>query len=173
MIFIQMSGVPGSGKSTLSKSISEYLDVVVVDHDVTKTSLMGMGNNQLSSLDIGKVSYDIDWLLIEMLLSQNKNVIFDSPCLYDEIIEKGMALSEKYRATYKYVECKNMDFNDIMQRLKSRKAKISQITKYKSYDVFYKALIGSKRPDNDNFIIVDTSQPISSYIMRVVHYINN
>lgn len=132
MFFIQMSGVPGSGKSTLSKSISKHLDVVVVDHDVTKTALMGMGNNQLSSLDIGKVSYDIDWLLIETLLSQN----FDSLCLYDEIIEKGMALSEKYHATYKYVECKNTDFNDIMQRLKSRKAKISQITKYKSYDVF-------------------------------------
>ncbi len=171
MIFIQMSGVPGSGKSTLSKSISEYLDVVVVDHDVTKTALMEMSINQPSSLDIGKAAYDIDWLVLEMLLSQNKNVIFDSPCLYDEIIEKGIALSEKYCATYKYVECKNTDFNDITQRLKSREAKISQITKYKSYDIFYKALIGSKRPDNDNFIIVDTSQPISSYIMKVIHYI--
>lgn len=58
MIFIQMSSVPGSGKSTLSKSISEYLDVVVVNHDVTKTALMDMSINQPSSLDIGKASYD-------------------------------------------------------------------------------------------------------------------
>ncbi len=36
MYFIQMSGVPGSGKSTLAKVISQNLDVVIVDHDMTK-----------------------------------------------------------------------------------------------------------------------------------------
>lgn len=40
MFFLQMSGVPGSGKSTLTKAIQEKLNVVIVDHDVTKTALL-------------------------------------------------------------------------------------------------------------------------------------
>ncbi|MGX4687365.1 AAA family ATPase [Vagococcus sp. JNUCC 83] len=173
MFFIQMSGVPGSGKSTLSNTIANYLDVVIVDHDVTKTALMETVDNQWFTSGIGKASYHIDWILLENLLSQNKNVIFDSPCLYDEIVEKGLALSKKYHATYKYIECSNKNFNDITHRLKSRDSKISQIVEYKSYSIFYKAMLGSKRPPNGNFIIVDTSQPIDSYVMDVVHYIKN
>lgn len=35
-----MSGLPGSGKSTLSREIARRLDAVIVDHDVTKTALL-------------------------------------------------------------------------------------------------------------------------------------
>lgn len=50
---------------------------------------------------------------------------------------------------------------------------MSQIKKYKSYDVFYKALTSSKKLYNRNFIIVDTSQPISSHRKEVIRYINS
>ncbi len=40
MFFLQMSGFPGSGKSTLSREIARRLDAVIVDHDVTKTALL-------------------------------------------------------------------------------------------------------------------------------------
>lgn len=40
MFFLQMSGFPGSGKSTLSREIARRLDAVIVDYDVPKTALL-------------------------------------------------------------------------------------------------------------------------------------
>lgn len=43
MFLLQMSGFPGSGKSTLAKEISKHIDVVVVDRDVIKSSMIASG----------------------------------------------------------------------------------------------------------------------------------
>lgn len=173
MFFLQMSGVPGSGKSALTKAISEVFNVVVVDHDVTKTALLEKTNGNLSNKIAGQVSYHIDWSHIEFQLSQKHNVIFDSPCLYEEMIEKGMALAQKYNSTYKYIECINEDFYSVSDRLQTRNRKISQITRFESYDKFKETLYRSKRPPHGNFLIVDSSKPINTYINDVVNYMNN
>lgn len=112
-----MSGFPGSGKSTLSREIAKQLKAVIVDHDIVKSSLM----ESLLEVPIhpklaGKASYNIDWSLVEFYLSQGHNVILDSPCLYDELIEKGIPLSEKYPIKYKYVECYLDDMGEINRR---------------------------------------------------------
>jgi len=171
MFFIQMSGIPGTGKSTLAKAISENFDIVIVDHDTTKTALLEKLDSHLSNKILGQVSYHLDWEFIESLLIQNKNIIFDSPCLYSEIVEKGMDLARKYGYTYKYIECINENFMEVEERLSSRKSKLSQISKYKSYDIFVQALNGSKRPNDDNYIIVNSSKKIESYLSDVMDYI--
>ena len=40
-LFIQMSGAPGAGKTTLAQGIAPVLDAVIIDHDVSKTGLTG------------------------------------------------------------------------------------------------------------------------------------
>lgn len=40
VFFLQMSGFPGSGKSTLSKYIAKLTGAVIVDHDVVKSALL-------------------------------------------------------------------------------------------------------------------------------------
>ena len=126
MFFVQMSGFPGSGKSTLSRQIAKRTEAVIIDHDIVKSSLL----NSLEGAPIdtklaGKISYNIDWSLIEFQLSQGNNVVFDSPCLYEEMIEKGTALAKKYNVKYKYVECYLDDMNEKNLRLKNRKRMIS------------------------------------------------
>lgn len=171
MFFLQMSGVPGSGKSALTKAIRDRLNVVVVDHDVTKTALLEKMGENITMEVAGQVSYHIDWSLIESFLSQNHNVILDSPCLYEEMIERGINLAKKYNSKYKYVECLNEDFSSVNDRLKSRNRKISQIENIESYDTFIKAVNNSKRPPNNNYLVVDSSKPVDSYIKSVVDYI--
>jgi predicted kinase len=39
-LFIQMSGAPGSGKTTIAHAIGRYIDAVVIDHDATKSTLL-------------------------------------------------------------------------------------------------------------------------------------
>ncbi len=38
--YIQMSGTPGSGKTTLATALSKELNAVIIDHDITKTALL-------------------------------------------------------------------------------------------------------------------------------------
>lgn len=171
-MFIQLSGVPGSGKSTLAKAISQKIDVIIIDHDVTKTALLEQIDNQNLSQSIGQLSYHVDWKLIDFLLGQKKTIIFDSPCLYDEILEKGMSLSKKHNCSYKYIECFNENYAEIEERLNSRDSMLSQINRYESYDSFFNALINSKKPRQTHFMTVDTSKPIETYLANVMTYIN-
>ena len=171
MFFVQMSGFPGSGKSTLSRQIAERTGAIMIDHDIVKTALLqSIEEIQIDSKLTGKISYNIDWSLIEFHLSQGQNVVFDSPCLYQEMVDKGIALSKKYDAKYKYVECYLDDFQEINFRLKSRERMMSQISEA-SEENFKYTLVNSKRPANYEFIVVNTSEPIDSYINEVLHYI--
>jgi len=168
-----MSGVPGSGKSSLAKAIRENLNVVIVDHDIIKTALLEKIIGNLSMQYAGQASYHIDWSLIESFLSQQHNVILDSPCLYDEMIDKGLDLAKKYNAKYKYVECLNKDFSSVNDRLQSRNKKLSQILQFASYDSFIDTVNSSKRPPHHNYLVVDSSKPVDSYIKSVIDYLND
>jgi predicted kinase len=172
MFFLQMSGFPGSGKSALAREIAGRTGAVVIDHDVTKTALLetpeGAGMDGKTS---GSISYHIDWSIIESILSQERNVIFDSPCLYQEMIIKGTNLARKYRASYKYVECFLDDFNLINERLKNRERKIGQIKEVKSLEGFKKTLENSKKPEGHRYLVVDTSMGLDTYIDEVMEYL--
>lgn len=39
-VFIQMSGAPGSGKSTMAKLLRQSIGGLVIDHDVIRSSLL-------------------------------------------------------------------------------------------------------------------------------------
>ncbi len=172
MFFVQMSGFPGSGKSTLAREIAKRTGAIIVDHDIVKTALL----ETTEEVDIdaklkGKISYHIDWSLIEFFLSQEKNVIFDSPCLYDEMVMKGTELAKKYHVRYKYVECYLNDFDEINERLKNRESKISQIKEAKSLEGFMYTIENSKKPSNHHCLVVNTSKPLETYIQDVMNYI--
>lgn len=174
MFFIQMSGFPGSGKSTLALEIAKRTDCVIIDHDIVKSALLNsVDDSQLDGKLAGKISYNIDFSLVEFYLSQGKNVILDSPCLYDEMIEKGIALSRSYNVKYKYIECYLADFDEINNRLKNRDKKISQITKVENKDIFYNTLKNNKKPVNTPRFTVKTNEPLHTYIDDVIRYVIN
>lgn len=173
MFFIQMSGFPGSGKSTLSRQIAKKTGAIIIDHDIVKSALLqSIENISLDAKSAGKISYNIDWSLIEFHLSQGQSVIFDSPCLYQEMIDRGIELSEKYNVKYKYIECYLNDFNEINHRLKNRESMLSQIRRVSSEEIFKYTIANSKKPTNCKYIVVDTSKPLTRYLNDVLNYIN-
>lgn len=173
MFFIQMAGFPGSGKSTLSREIAKRTGAVIIDHDVVKSALLHSTEDfPLEGKRAGQIAYSIDWSLIEFHLSQGHNVIFDSPCLYEEMVERGIGLSERYHANYKYVECYLNDFEEVNDRLKKRDRMISQIKEVRSEEVFQSSLVHSKKPTDHSYMVVDTSRPLGSYVNEVLTYIN-
>ncbi|MEO4055049.1 AAA family ATPase [Solibacillus sp. CAU 1738] len=173
MFFVQMSGFPGSGKSTLAREIAKRTGAIIIDHDIVKSALLNTIIEDAIDVKIaGKISYNIDWALIDFYLSQGHSVILDSPCLYDEMIEKGLKLSIKYNVKYKYVECYFDDFKEINLRLKTRERMVSQIEEIKSEIAFKHTIHNAKKPSNYKCITVNTGQPLEYYFQEVVDYIN-
>ncbi|MDB5084053.1 MAG: hypothetical protein JWN30_939 [Bacilli bacterium] len=173
MFFLQMSGFPGSRKSTLARQIAKSTKAIVIDHDVVKTALLESLDNDMDPKRVGGVSYNIEWSLIEFYLSQEHNVILDSPCLYEELVNRGTSLAEKYTAKYKYVECVLDDIHELNNRLKNRKRMISQIGPVDIPEQRFQEVISrSKKPAHFDCMKVDTSQPIDDYIGEVLLYIN-
>ncbi|MEK4385553.1 AAA family ATPase [Solibacillus sp. FSL W7-1464] len=172
MLFVQMSGFPGSGKSTLSRQIAKRTGAVIVDHDIVKSSLLtSFEEIPIEKKLAGKIAYNVDWSLVEFHLSQGQNVVLDSPCLYQEMVERGIGLSKKYNAAYKYVECYLNDYQEINNRLQSRNRMVSQIEKASSEEIFKFTIENSKKPDEGSYIIVNTKDPLESYIDRVIDFI--
>lgn len=173
MYFIQMSGFPGSGKSTLAREIANRMGFIIIDHDIVKSALLNSieADSSFDGKLAGKISYTIDFSLADFHLSQGHSVILDSPCLYEEMIEKGIKLAQKYDAEYKYIECYLDDFEEINHRLKSREKMPSQISEIRSKEGFYATLNSAKKPTDFKCLVVDTSQPIERYIENVIRYI--
>lgn len=174
MFFLQMSGFPGSGKSTLARRIGNMTGAIVIDHDIVKSALLeSMEANGVEAKIVGSISYDIEWALIDFHLSQGQSVILDSPCFYEEMLEKGRNLTEKHQAAYRYVECYLNDYDETNRRLKTRQRMISQIQEVASKEIFHRSIHNSKRPSNGTFLKVETSKPVDDYINMVMTYIQD
>ncbi len=172
MFFLQMSGFPGSGKSTLARIIAKSTSAIIIDHDIVKSALLkSLETTHIDANVAGKIAYDIEWSLIDFQLSQGRSVILDSPCFYTEMIEKGVGLSEKHHADYKYVECYLNDIQEIQNRLKKRTRMISQIQQVSSEEAFVEWVENSKRPPHLECLVVDSGKPLDSYIDEVISYV--
>lgn len=167
MFLLQMAGFPGSGKSTLAKEIAKHINVVIIDRDVIKSTMIESG---VDLNIVNDASYKVVFSLCEYYLSINMNVIIDTPCFFEATVENGVEIAKKYGAEYKYIECRLEDFNEVTNRLKNRQSSVSQI-KSAEKEKFLVALERSKKPSNYKHITIDSSLPVGSYIKDVVDYL--
>lgn len=113
---IQMSGAPGSGKSTIANLLAQSIDAVVVKHDLIKAFFLESNTFDQS----GTLAHRFDWVLAEDVIKQARSVIIDCPCNSNEIIDQGTALARKYGYEYSYVECRVTDVDLLDRRLRNR-----------------------------------------------------
>ncbi|KAL2060773.1 hypothetical protein VTL71DRAFT_9415 [Oculimacula yallundae] len=124
-LFIQMSGAPGSGKSTIARLLADSLDAIVINHDLIKSFFLE--NLPDSTFDqSAKLTYGLQWTLAEDWMKQTRPVIIDSICNYKETLDRGTLLAKQYGYEYKYIECKVDDIDVLDQRLRSRASVRSQ-----------------------------------------------
>lgn len=177
--FIQMSGVPGAGKTTIAKAIGVHTGAIIIDHDVTKSALLDAD----VPVDLaGRASYQVLDALARHLLTQGKSVVFDSPCFYENLLTRGQKLAAEFGAQYRYVECVNHDLDEIDRRLRTRPRRRSQLAGVRvsptpgsgkaeiNDDVFRYQIANMKRPQS-GYLTLDTSRPVEVCIKEALAYV--
>lgn len=116
-LFIQLSGSPGSGKSTLAHLLAPSLNAIIFSHDSIRSTLL---SSLLPFDTAAKLTYEIGWTFATDLIAQNKNIIMDSTCNYQETLDRGGALAKEAGYEYWYVECRVEDEGVLDRRLRER-----------------------------------------------------
>jgi predicted kinase len=130
-IFVQMSGPPGSGKSTTAKLLAKALDAIIIDHDIVKSFFLESDIFEHDSDPFdqsAKLAYKFQWVLAENLMKQDRSVIMDCVCNFSPVVENGTALAQKYGFAYRYIGIKVDSIELLDQRLQQRVPLRSQRT---------------------------------------------
>ncbi|KAK3359511.1 P-loop containing nucleoside triphosphate hydrolase protein [Lasiosphaeria hispida] len=117
-VLIQMSGAPGSGKSTTAGLVGQSIGAVVIDHDIIKSTLLA--DDSIPFEQAAKSAYRLGWALVGTLMRQGWSVILDSTCNYKETLETGMKLAGDHSYEYWYIECRIDDIGVLDERLRKR-----------------------------------------------------
>lgn len=123
-VLVQLSGVPGSGKSRLARSIAEATGFVVVDTDVLKSSIVGSGVPVGAA---GPVTYGAALALARDLLEQGRTVVLDSPCRYQQLLDSGRREARALGVRYAFIELWVRDWSVVLGRLDERSPRVSQV----------------------------------------------
>ncbi|GAA3138961.1 putative kinase [Kribbella aluminosa] len=179
MFLLQMSGVPGSGKSTVAAHVVEKYGAVAVDYDVIKSAVLDAG------FDLGgstRASYEVMYAMARHLLVQGRDVVMDSPCFWPRIVNEGIAIAEENGAAYRYVECRVQDLQQLDERLRRRprlrthRPSLNQPPADAGGEpVDGEALVRewmdkAHRPA-DNYLQLDMDRPLADVLPEVDHYL--
>lgn len=123
LFLLQMSGVPGSGKSTVARHVASTHGAIAIDYDVLKSAVLDAG---IDLADSPRPAYEVMFALARQLLGQGHHVILDSPCHWPRILDQGARIAEEFNARYRYIECRLEDLRLIDERLGRRERLRSQ-----------------------------------------------
>ena len=180
LLLVQMSGVPGAGKTTVARAIGRRTGAAVLDHDILKSALLESGVPWAAA---GPASYRALRALARSLLDGGVGVVLDSPCFYQELLDAGLRLAEETGACYRYVECVTEDLAELSRRLRGRAPLRSQRVDLgvasadlaggetvPGEELFRDWIRNMKRPPH-SYLRVDTSRPLADCLPAVFAFL--
>jgi predicted kinase len=123
-VLVQLSGVPGTGKSTLARAIAEATGFLVVDTDILKSSLITSGVPVAAA---GRATYSGAIAVTQDLLAQGRSVVLDSPCRYRQLLDAGRRIASEAGVRYAFIELWARDWSVVLSRLDGRAPMVSQV----------------------------------------------
>lgn len=184
-LFIQMSGAPGSGKSTIARLLGQFIGGVVIDHDVLRSTLL---ESDLQFGPAARHAYELQWALAQDVMKQGLSVIIDSTCNFQVVLDRGTELAKEHGYNYWYVECQVRDIDLLDRRLRSRDSMTSQRTgvdfapaaavvangigeSEDAREIFKRWIENPCRPKENNIVIVDSTgnpEMLRDHILKMI-----
>lgn len=163
-----MAGAPGTGKSSVAKSLGEHLRLPIIDKDLINSDLLIHPRYKLPKKQASKLSYGLALNLVESLLvDQQFSVILDTAGRYKFIYKRVAAMSRAAKARLKVIRCvAPLDVRE--DRLQSRDAMKSQVTTNLVSDAEEKRWY-AHLPRHT--LILDTSYPDEVVLSQAIAYV--
>ncbi len=169
---IVFAGLPGTGKSSLARSVARELKAVYLDKDTIKDTAMALGRDLkvegISEL-AGQLSYELLVNLARDNLTLGHAVVLDSPAGYRTFRENVERLARASQVELKLIECICTNEGLLRDRIEHRGADLPDYRThdwetYRSDQARFERLSGPR-------LIVDTAEPLQINMRKVLHYL--
>jgi predicted kinase len=102
-VLIVMSGLPGTGKSTIADGIARARHVPVFSVDPIESAIIRAGVE--ASFETGLAAYLVAQTLADQSLAAGLDALVDAVNSMDEARDMWRALAAKYRVDFRIIEC--------------------------------------------------------------------
>jgi predicted kinase len=163
---IIVSGLPGSGKSTIAESIAAKLSLPVFSVDPIESSIIKAGINK--SFETGVAAYLVAGTLASEQLKLGLSVVIDAVSGVKPARDLWHDLSEKHKAQLVIIEC-TLDSVLHKQRIEARVRNLHGIP-----EVTWESVQGRRKeylPWEEERLVLDTALGIEDNIEKAIEYI--
>ncbi len=167
MKIIIISGLPGSGKSTVAEGVASKLGLPVFSVDPIESAILKSGIKR--SFETGLAAYIVAETLADEQLKLENSVIIDAVNPVPQARQTWRDLSKKYNAKLIIIEC-SLDSNLHRERLQSRIRNIHGIPEVTWEDV--ENLRKEYTVWEDEKLLLDTGNNADQNLNKVLEYIN-
>ncbi|MGE5595952.1 MAG: AAA family ATPase [Hyphomicrobiales bacterium] len=162
LLLVQMHGEPGSGKTTLARSLAGRLPAIHLDKDVLMSALL---KARLPREVAGPASYEVLWDLAASLLGEGHSVIVDSPAYWPIIEARGRGAARGARARYAMIETR-CDPAEVERRLANRERLVSNPRERQDW----LAMPGTREPSRER-LVLDSARPVEALVEEALAYL--
>ena len=163
-LVVQMHGEPGSGKSTVARSLAPRIGAVVLDKDVIKAALLRAGIDEARA---AAAAYEAFFAQAANLVDLGHSIILDNPVFWPRVEERWRALSERAGSPAVLIECVCSDQAELRRRLATRDALESQPRAPLDLERHPGAAATSFHPR----LVVDTTRPLVEIVDEALAYL--
>ena len=164
---IVVSGLPGSGKSTVAEGIAEKLGIPIFSVDPIESSIIKSGIKR--SFETGLAAYLVTETLVAEQLSLGIPAVIDAVSAVKEARDMWRTLSNKFNARLIIIECA-LDRDLHKKRIESRVRNIHGIPEVTWNDVDNRSR--EYLTWKEKRLVLDTSDNIESNLDRALEYIS-
>lgn len=171
MRLIAMKGLPGCGKSAVSRALGKRLGCPIIDKDDIKDILDG------HSLEAGGLAYEAMFNIARRQLLQGLDVICDSPLTFSMSYKKARLIAAETHASLAIVECICSDEQAWSQRINRRKQLQLPAHHQTDWDNLQtnRAKMENEMnyPISDPRMIVDTVRPLEETVSEIIRWLRH